>query len=137
MRAYNDITWRVACPLGISMSNSLTSRRESKKSTDSPQKTSQDTDTQRVVTGFVRAELDLAFTMLGIARETGQAADRERFLNVAPNSISSVRAFEGRIIDAGDALWARARVRILESAFKELKLNHTRLRNGGVRGASV
>jgi len=89
-----------------------------------------DADGQEIVTGFLRAELDLAFTMLSIAMETGRDADRRAFLNVAPNSINSVRGLAGRITDYSDIQWIRARVHILESAV-------TRLKSSGASGSSI
>jgi len=93
----------------------------SERCTDSSQPTFHDTEGQKIVTDFLRAELDLAFTMLSIAMETGRDADRKTFLSVAPNSIDSVRSLEGNIADSGDRSWIRARVRLLESAVRRIK----------------
>jgi hypothetical protein len=87
------------------------------------------TESQKIIRDFLKAELDLAFTMLNIAMETGRDADRRTFLNVAPNSINSVSAFAAKITESSDTTWMRARVRILESSVTKLKsMDDTRRR---------
>ena len=114
-----------------------TTERSREECTDISQKTI-DRECQKIVIDFLRAELDLAFTMLSIAMETGLDADRGRFLSVAPNSINSVCGFGGRITDSSDIEWLRAQVRILESAVKRLKsVDATRRRIGRAVGRSA